>query len=90
MTHETPNGPATTEVVAQYVAAENMWREITDGDSPPTRREVAAAAMHYVNALDAYVSVLRAIGRQIPHHLDDVANALRAEYGNEPPVPLVA
>jgi hypothetical protein len=68
------------DFAADYVTAENTWREARDAraDAPATRD----AARGYIAAIDAYVAVLRSHGRQVPHHLDEVANTLRIEYAD--------
>jgi hypothetical protein len=82
--------PRTSEcdVVREYIAAEAGWQEVADG--PSIDDAVDVAAREYVQAIDAYVHVLRAAGRQIPHHMGQLADALRLAYPAPPPLPKVA
>jgi hypothetical protein len=72
------------DVVVEYVAAEYLWREASAAGSKLETRDQIAAAREYVRAIDAYVATLRAWGRQIPYRLDEVADTLRAAYGEAP------
>jgi hypothetical protein len=82
--------PRTSEcdVVREYIAAEAGWQEVADGPSIDQAADVAAR--EYVRAIDAYVGVLRANGRQIPHRMDQLAEILRLAYPDPPPLPKVA
>lgn len=71
----------TYRVVDDYIAAEAGWREATT-DPMVLAADQVEAARQYVQAIDAYVLKLRASGRQVPHHIDEVAATLRATYGD--------
>jgi hypothetical protein len=73
-----------SDVVADYIEAEANWHAAMSNLSNLAGDEVDAAR-DYIRAIDAYVAVLRATGRQIPHHMDEVAETLRHEYGEPPP-----
>jgi hypothetical protein len=63
-------------VVGEYVLAEAVWLAAVSAVSILEVVRVAAA-QQYVTAIDAYVHLLRATGRQVPHHMDDLADTLR-------------
>jgi hypothetical protein len=68
------------DFAADYVTAENTWRDALDAQpDPPAMR---AATRGYITAIDAYVAVLRSHGRRVPHRLDEVADTLRSEYAD--------
>jgi hypothetical protein len=68
------------DLAADYVAAECAWREALTAKADVPAKQ--AAARGYVQAIDAYVAILRSHGRKIPHHLDEVADSLRAVYAD--------
>jgi hypothetical protein len=82
MTQSLANAPVSSQVqpdvVADYVAAEYLWREAHGSTAAGVNRD--AVACEYVRAIDAYVTTLKACGRRIPYRLDEVATALRATW----------
>jgi transglutaminase-like putative cysteine protease len=81
-------GPSTA-ATQDYVAARHRWRSLSAAESGAEIAEQVAAAREYVRSIDAYIAGMRHIGQPIPHHLDELAATLRANYGDAP-VPRVA
>lgn len=75
--------PETLDDSAACTAAEAGWREASRNIEIHAGAQVAAAHQ-YVRSIDAYIAVLNAAGRPVPHRLDDMAHTLRVSYG-EPP-----
>jgi hypothetical protein len=73
-----------SDLAAKYVATEDIWLEVTATGSPAEQAEQIKAARDYVQAIDAYLARLKGCGRQVPHHLDVVADTLRKAYLETP------
>lgn len=80
---------AAPDVVADYVAAEYTWLEVLAAGLRAERANEIAAAREYARAIDAYLVTLKASGRRVPYHLDDVSQTLHLAYGHTP-MPQVA
>jgi hypothetical protein len=73
--------PDVPDVVAEYVAAEFLWLEVVATGKRAEKAAEISAAREYVRAIDAYLVTLKAAGRRIPYHLDDVSQSLHETYG---------
>jgi hypothetical protein len=80
---------AAQDVVSDYVAAEYTWLEVLAVGLRAERANEVAAAREYARAIDAYLVTLKASGRRVPYHLDDVSQTLHLAYGHAP-MPRVA
>jgi hypothetical protein len=87
--HSTQPRADAPDVVADYIAAEFMWLEVLATGKRAEKVAEISAAREYVRAIDAYLSTIKASGRRIPYHLDDVSQNLHATYGDAP-LPQVA
>jgi transglutaminase-like putative cysteine protease len=79
-------GPSTA-ATDSYVAARQRWRELSAAECGAEIAEQVAAAREYVRAIDAYIAGMRHAGQPIPRHLEVLAAALRANYGDQPAPP---
>jgi hypothetical protein len=70
-----------SDVVAEYIAAEAGWHDASTNRAASAVVQ-ADAARRYIRAIDAYLADLTANGRELPPRLDEVADALREQYGD--------
>jgi hypothetical protein len=80
-----PSAAATQD----YIAARQQWRDLSAVECGARIAEQVAAAREYLRAIDVYIAGLRHAGQPIPHHLEELAATLRANYGDAP-LPRVA